>query len=172
MQSATNPEDLATSLHSPVAAQIGAHLIARGERLAVCETTAGGLISAQLLAVPGASAWFDRGVVAYGGTSKQDTTGVSASDLRERGAVSVGAVELMASSLRTLAAVTWAVAESGIAGPQTSRRSVKPAGTVCIAVAGPSGVVSGEYFVAGDRAEVMVGIAAKCLELVLAALEG
>ena len=82
MEVAHNSEDLARTLHNPAAERIAVLLRARNERLAVCETTAGGLISAQLLAVPGASVWFDRGVVAYGGTSKQDTTDVTVDELK------------------------------------------------------------------------------------------
>ena len=170
MEVAYNSEDLARTLHNPVAERIGALLRARNERLAVCETTAAGLISAQLLAVPGASVWFDRGVVAYGGTSKQDTTDVTVDELKEHGAVSVIAVERMAVGLQRLAAVQWAVAESGIAGPQTSRRSTKPAGSVSIAIAGPDGVIGAEHLLLGNRREVMAAIAQRCLELLEARL--
>lgn len=170
MEVAHNPEDLARILQNPAAERIGKLLLSRGERLAVCETTAGGLISAQLLAVTGASGWFDRGVVAYGGTSKQDTTNVTVEELREYGAVSVTAVERMAVGLQRLAGVQWSVAESGIAGPQTSRRSTKPAGSVSIAIAGPDGVIGAEHLLPGDRREVMAGIALRCLELLEARL--
>ena len=138
----------------------------RGERVAVCETTAGGLISARLLSVAGASVWFDRGVVAYGGQSKQQLTGVDTEFMRTHGAVSVEVVLAMAQGLRSLSGAAWAVAESGIAGPQTSRRSAKPAGSVAIAVAGPGHESSADLLLPGDRVDVMGGIA----EAVLAKL--
>ena len=153
-----------------VARTIGELLIARGERVAVCETTAGGLISARLLSVPGASAWFDRGVVTYGGQSKQQLTGVDSDMLRTSGAVSVEAVQAMAEGLRALAGTAWAVAESGIAGPQTSRRSIKPAGSVAIAVVGPDHVSSADLVLPGDRVEVMGGIADAVLSMLEQAL--
>ena len=149
-------------------------LIAKGQRVAICESTAGGLISANLLAVPGASAWFDRGVVAYGGTSKQDSTGVTTETLRALGAVSVEGVEAMALGLQAFAKVDWTLAESGIAGPQTSRRTIKPAGTVCLAIAGPNGkIVLGEtLLLPGDRIQVMAGIVEAALARLRTALEG
>ena len=106
--------------------------------------------------------------MAYGGTSKQDYTGVSTEDLRAFGAVSTDAVAAMARGLQQLAGVAWAVAESGIAGPQTSRRSVKPVGTVCLAIVGPAGTEphTEEAHIDGDRAQVMVAVA----EVVLARL--
>src|SRR5690242_221858 len=121
--------------HDTLAHAAGEALAAVGARVAVAETTAGGLIAARLLSVPGASAWFDRGVVAYGGGSKQELTGVDPAILREFGAVSVEAVRAMAEGIRDQAGVQYGVAESGIAGPLGSRRSPKPVGSVVIAVA-------------------------------------
>ncbi len=152
------------------ASEIAEALLAREERLAVVETTAGGLLSARLLSVPGASSWFDRGVVAYGGDSKQRYTGVTTEVLRTHGAVSAHAVAEMAAGMRTAAGVAWAVAESGIAGPQGSRRSPKPAGHVAIAVAGPDGVRAAEHQFQGSRVEVMAQIAEQCLIELAAAL--
>jgi PncC family amidohydrolase len=149
---------------------VGEALLVRGERVAVVETTAGGLLSARLLSVPGASAWFDRGVVAYGGDSKQRFTSVDAELLRRHGAVSPEAVAAMAEGLRRESGVAWVVAESGIAGPQGSRRSSKPAGHCSIAVAGPGGVRSGEHHFAGSRTQVMAAIAQQCLRELAAAL--
>jgi nicotinamide mononucleotide (NMN) deamidase PncC len=59
----------------------------------------------------------------------------------------------------------WAVAESGIAGPQGSRRSPKPVGSVVIAVAGPDGTVTEEHVFPGTRTQVMVQISQRVLEL-------
>jgi PncC family amidohydrolase len=144
---------------------IGEALIARGARVAVAETTAGGLISARLLSVAGASAWFDRGVVCYGGRSKQETTGVDVELLHTHGAVSVEGVAAMAEGLRALAGVDYAIAESGIAGPLGSRRSPKPVGSVVIAVATADGTRTEEHVFPGTRVQVMEQIAARALEL-------
>jgi PncC family amidohydrolase len=155
-----------------LASAVGDALIARGERVAVAETTAGGLISARLLSVPGASAWFDRGVVCYGGRSKQELTGADGDLLRRAGSVSTDAVAAMAEGMRTVDGVAWAVAESGIAGPQGSRRSPKPAGSVTIAVAGPHDVLRVvEEVLPGSRVDVMRGIAQRALVLLLEELQ-
>jgi len=154
-----------------LAARVGALLSSRGARVAVMESTAGGLVSARILSVPGASAWFDRGAVAYGGRSKQDMTGVDVEVLRTFGAVSPEAVAAMAEGLRAVARVDYAVAESGIAGPLGSRRSPKPVGSVSIAVAGPGGTRAEERVFPGTRVEVMAQIAERCLEALVEAIE-
>jgi PncC family amidohydrolase len=148
-----------------LAERIGAALLAREARVSVVETTAGGLVSARLLSVAGASRWYDRGVVAYTGTSKQDLTGVSVELLREQGSVSPAAVEAMASGFLERSGAQYCVAESGMAGPQTGRRSAKPAGTSVIAVASRERVVSGEWLFEGTRVEVMRQIAQQALEM-------
>jgi nicotinamide-nucleotide amidase len=167
----TNPlPPAALSADDHLAASVGDELASRGEKVAVVESTAGGLVSARLLSVPGASLWFDRGVVAYGGNSKLLFTGVDSELLRSFGAVSPEAVTAMATGMRERAAVAWAVAESGIAGPQGSRRSPKPAGFVSIAVVGPDVVRATEHQFEGSRIEVMAQIAEQCLRMLLDAL--
>jgi PncC family amidohydrolase len=153
------------SENDELAQRIGEALLNRAARVSVVETTAGGLISARLLSVAGASRWYDRGVIAYTGTSKQDLSGVSVELLREQGSVSPAAVEAMASGFREKSGADYCVAESGMAGPQTGRRSAKPAGTSVIAVASPERVVSGEWLFEGSRVEVMRQIAQAALEM-------
>lgn len=153
-----------------LAAAVASALLARGERLAVVETTAGGLLSARLLARPGASVWFDRGVVAYSMAAKRDL-GTDMDVLRTHGAVSVEAVVAMANALREGSGAAWAVAESGIAGPVGSRRSPKPVGTVAIAVAGPDGTTATEVQLPGSRLEVMAAIAQRALQLLAVRLD-
>jgi nicotinamide-nucleotide amidase len=162
----------ALSADDRLAAAVGDALASRSEKVAVVESTAGGLVSARLLSVPGASLWFDRGVVAYGGNSKHLFTGVDRELLRTFGAVSPEAVTAMATGMRERAGVAWAVAESGIAGPQGSRRSPKPAGFVSIALVGPDVVQAAEYQFEGSRIEVMAQIAEQCLTMLLDALNG
>lgn len=146
-----------------LAAAVGQLLLEREARVATAETTAGGLISARILSVPGASRWFNRAVVAYTGTSKQESLGVDPAIISEHGSVSAVTVEAMATSLRELAGVEYCVAESGMAGPQTGRRSPKPVGSVVIAVAGPGGVISEEQLFEGGRVAIMEQIAERAL---------
>lgn len=153
-----------------LAARVGELLLARGARVAVAESTAGGLISARLVSVPGASKWFDRGIVAYAMASKQDALGVSIAFLREHGAVGERAVAAIAGALRERAGVDYALAESGMAGPVRGR-SPKPVGAVAIAIAGPDGVTGEETRLEGSRAAIMEGIAERALRMLADALE-
>ncbi len=149
----------------PLARAIAELLTARGQRLAVVETTAGGLISARLLAIPGASAFYERGIIAYSGRPKLEAVGVDRAVIETHGAVSREAVSAMAEAIRERARVEYAVAESGIAGPQASRRSPKPVGAVVLAVAGPANTTSEDHTFPGSRVEVMGHIAQRALEL-------
>lgn len=146
-------------------AGIGELLVARGEKVAVSETTAGGLISARMLSVPGASRWYDGGIVPYAGAHRWEQLGLDREIAREYGAVSPQWVAATAEGLKRALGPAWAVAESGIAGPQGSRRSPKPVGSVVIAVSGPGGTRVEEHVFPGSRAEVMVQIAQRALEL-------
>ena len=152
-----------------LAGVIGELLVAREARVAVVETTAGGLIAARMLSVPGASRWFDRGVVAYSAAAKR-SLGVDVEVLREHGAVSVEVVEEMARALRELAGVAYSVAESGLSGP-IQGRSPKPIGTVAIAVAGPGGPVSEETRFDGSRVTIMEQIAERALVMLRGVIE-
>lgn len=153
-----------------LAARAGELLLARGARVAVAESTAGGLISARLISVPGASKWFDRGLVAYALASKPDALGVSIEFLREHGAVGERAVAAIAESVRERAGVEYALAESGMAGPVRGR-SPKPIGAVALALAGPDGVTTEEARFEGTRVAIMERIAERALEMLVAALE-
>ncbi len=152
-------------------AAIGEALVARGEKVAVSETTAGGLISARMLSVPGASRWFDGGVVPYSGAHRWEQLGVDREIAREHGAVSEPWVRATAEGLARAMGTAWAVAESGIAGPQGSRRSPKPVGSVVIAVVGPNGTVSEEVVLPGTRVQVMEAITNRCLRLLFERIE-
>lgn len=165
------PADVSLAEADALATAIGRALLERDARVAVVETTAGGLIAARLLSVPGASAWFDRGLVAYSRAAKEQA-GADMAVLAEHGAVSSPAVTSMADGLRTLAQVDYAIAESGIAGPQGSRRSPKPVGAVSIAVATPFSTISRDLELPGTRVQVMARIAQAALELLLEQIEG
>lgn len=120
-----------------VAERIAQALTERGETLAVAETAAGGSISAALLAVPGASAWFLGSAVAYSAGAKLAWLDLAPEAFGPASVVSAEGALLMARAAQTRLGATWGLAEAGIAGPQTGRRSRKPAGLVYVAVAGP-----------------------------------
>jgi len=153
--------------HDELAFELGELLVARGEKVGVSETTAGGLISTRMLSVPGASRWFDGGVVPYAGAHRWEQLGLDREIAREHGAVSPQWVAATAEALKRAMGPAWTVAESGIAGPQGSRRSPKPVGSVAIACSGPAGTVTEEHVFPGTRAEVMVHISDRVLTLLM-----
>ena len=117
-----------------LAERLGTALEAAGLRLVTAESCTGGRIAAAVTAVPGSSAWFDRGVVAYSNEAKQEMLGVAASLVETHGAVSEEVVAAMAQGARGRCAGRAAVAVSGIAGPGGGS-AAKPVGTVCLALA-------------------------------------
>lgn len=148
------------------AERVGELLVARGWRIAVAESTAGGLISAALLMVPGATRYFERGIVAYTKAAKLETLGMPPELYTERGSTHPAAVRAMAEGARRISGAQVGVAESGVAGPGAGRSGL-PVGTVWAAVVTPERGVERELHLAGDRAQVMAGI----VEAVLALLE-
>ena len=124
-----------------LASVVLAALQARGETLAVAESCTGGGLGAALVAVPGASAVFLGGVIAYANAVKQAQLGVPAALLESHGAVSDPVAQAMAEGARRATGATWAIAVSGIAGPGGGSAD-KPVGLVHIAIAGPDGCSS------------------------------
>ena len=119
-----------------LAREIAALLIARNETVAVAEGAAGGLISAALLSVPGASRYYAGGVVAYTLNSRIVLSGVPAEEYTDYRSTTLEMVASLAEHTRQRLGATWAIAESGIAGP-TGGRAGAPPGRVTIGIAGP-----------------------------------
>ena len=119
-----------------LAHEIAALLTARDETVAVAEGAAGGLISAVLLSVPGASRYYAGGVVAYTLNSRIVLSGVPAEEYTDYQGTTQEMVASLAEHTRQRLGATWAIAESGIAGP-TGGRGGAPPGRVTVAVAGP-----------------------------------
>lgn len=113
-------------------------LKARGETLAVAESCTGGLLAAAVTDVPGSSAAFVGGVVAYANDAKRALLDVDAALLDAHGAVSEEVALAMAIGARARFQSTWALSITGIAGP-TGGTEEKPVGTVCFGLAGPAG---------------------------------
>lgn len=104
--------------------------------VATAESCTGGLIAKMLTDVPGSSACFHAGLVVYSNRAKYERLGVNREMLGTFGAVSEPVVESMARNARRLAHATYAIAVSGIAGPDGGTPT-KPVGTVCLALAFP-----------------------------------
>lgn len=121
---------------SAFAAAVGALLKERGATVAVAESSTGGLISAALLAQPGASAYFRGGAVVYTREAKQRLAGVSDADMaKERAATETHAL-VLARSIRERMGSDWGIGETGATGPTGNRYGDAP-GHTCIAVVGP-----------------------------------
>jgi PncC family amidohydrolase len=120
-----------------LAIEVGALLKEKGQTVAVAESSAGGLISAALLAVQGASAYFKGGGACYTGDSKQTLMGISDEDMaKERASTETHAL-ILARSARERLGTDWGIGETGAAGPTGNRYGDKP-GHCCIGVSGPS----------------------------------
>lgn len=117
-------------------AAIGNKLKAEGSFLATAESCTGGTISALITSIPGASKYFEGGVISYTNALKIDLLGVQPATLAQYGAVSEAVVEEMALGVKKRLNSTYSIAVSGIAGPDGGTAD-KPVGTVCIAVSGP-----------------------------------
>src|ERR1700748_1971043 len=118
-----------------VAEQIAAKLIARGETIAVAESSTGGLISAALLGVGGASAYFVGGAVVYTQTARRALLDIQDGAMAGMRPSTEPYALLLARTARARHATSWALAETGATGP-TGNRYGDAAGHSCIAVAG------------------------------------
>lgn len=115
--------------------RVGSALRERGETVAVAESSAGGLISAALLAVPGASAFFLGGAVVYTRAARKALLGMSDADASGMRAETEPYASFIGSRIRGLHGATWGLGESGAAGPTGSRYGDAP-GHVAMAVVG------------------------------------
>lgn len=116
----------------------------------VAESCTGGWLAKMLTDVPGSSRYFSFGWVTYGNDAKQSLLGVSPALLNQHGAVSEPVVTDMARSALRHAAADYALAISGIAGPDGGSPD-KPVGTVCIALARDEGTIARTFVFPGDR---------------------
>jgi nicotinamide-nucleotide amidase len=146
----------------------------RQQTLAVAESCTGGLLSAHLTDVPGASEVFLGGVVSYSNEAKEQLVDVPHELLVEHGAVSEEVARAMAEGVRARFGSDWGAGITGIAGP-TGGSDEKPIGLVHWAVAGPDGVSAKHHVFLGDRSIVRVWSLNATLDLLrrrVLALEG
>jgi nicotinamide-nucleotide amidase len=122
---------------TPLASTLAAVLKERGETLAVAESSAGGLISAALLAVPGASAYFLGGAVVYTQAARRALQRVPDDSLAGVRSSTEAYAAIKARTIRELLGATWGLAETGASGPTGNRYGDAP-GHACLAVAGPA----------------------------------
>lgn len=120
--------------------------------VATAESLTGGLLSALLTSVPGASAVVRGGVVAYSTDLKHELLGVDLDLLDERGAVDAEVAKAMAAGVRERLGAAVGVATTGVAGPE--EQDGKPVGTVFVAVATEHSVLVRELNLEGDREHI------------------
>ncbi len=146
-------------------------LTERKQTLATAESCTGGSIAVRFTALPGASAYFRCGVVAYSNEAKADILGVRADDIARYGAVSEQVARQMAEGARRVAGADYAIATTGIAGP-TGGSEEKPVGTVWIAVATPERTVAQLRQCGSDRGQIIDRASAFAIGLLRDCLNG
>ena len=151
------------------AERIGALLKERRETIAVAESSTGGLISAALLGVAGASSYFLGGAVVYTQTARRALLDIPDSAMAGIRASTEAYALLLARTARTRFAASWAVAETGATGP-TGNRYGDAAGHSCLAVVGPSERALTLETGSSDRLANMRAFSAAALDLLEAAL--
>ncbi len=125
----------------------------RSASLATAESLTGGRLAASLTSVPGASAVFVGGVVAYASEVKVAVLGVPEEVVSTVGVVSAECAAAMARGVRALTGATYALATTGVAGP--GEQEGKPVGTVFVAVAGPDGGPTLALELSGTREQIV-----------------
>ena len=153
------------------AERIAVLLKQRRETVAVAESSTGGLISAALLGVAGASSYFVGGAVIYTRTARRALLDIPDAAMTGMRASTEAYALLLARTMRERHATSWALAETGATGP-TGNRYGDAAGHSCIAVAGASERAITLETGSGDRRANMLAFAAAALDLLEAALRG
>lgn len=149
----------------PIESAIAAALIERQWRLALAETTTGGLVSVRFVRLPGSSAYFDRGVVAYSQAAKVQALDLDPQVTTTHGVVSGESARAMAQGLQRLSQAEVVLAETGIAGPIRGR-SPKPLGMTYFALHTPTGLLDDERQFDGDRHAIQEQIAEHALDMI------
>lgn len=148
----------------PLADKIAALLIARKETIAVAESSTGGLISAALLSVPGASAYYRGGGVIYTPRARAALVNITKEEMEGMRGATEPYATLLANRARELLNTTWGLSETGATGPSGNRYG-DAAGHSCMAVAGPRAVTITLETGSGDRRANMRAFAKRALEL-------
>lgn len=154
----------------PLAERVGHALKARGETVAVGESSAAGLISAALLAVPGASGWYLGGAVVYTRRARRGLVDIPDEAMTGMRSSSEPYAMLLAGQVRTRLRASWGLAETGASGP-TGNSYGDAAGHSCLAVSGPVSRVITIETGSADRLANMVVFAQRALLLMDEALQ-
>jgi nicotinamide-nucleotide amidase len=153
-----------------LAAELGERLKARGETVAVAESSSGGLISAALLSVPGASKYYLGGAVVYTGKARMVLMDLPREAVAGMRSASEPYAMLLARTARERFGAVWGLSETGAAGPTGNGYGDAP-GHTCIAIAGPIEAALTVETGEADRAGNMFAFAAAALEMLKRATE-
>jgi nicotinamide-nucleotide amidase len=152
------------------AERAAAILKARRATVVVAESSTGGLISAALLAVPGASSYFLGGAVVYTQLARASLLDIPDTAIAGMRAATQAYALFLARSARQRFSATWALAESGATGP-TGNRYGDPPGHTCVAVVGASERAVTLETGSADRLSNMYAFSAAALDLLATAVE-
>lgn len=150
---------------------VAAILKSRRQTLAVAESSSGGLISAALLAVPGASAYFLGGAVVYTGKARMSLLGLPREAVTGMRSASEPYALLLARTARENFGATWGLSETGASGP-TGNPYGDAAGHTCLAVSGPVEMAFTLETGESDRGANMEAFTVAALKLLASALDG
>ncbi|MDD5452728.1 MAG: CinA family protein [Candidatus Bipolaricaulis sp.] len=151
--------------------EVGRVLREQGRTLAVAESCTGGLLGQRITAVPGASAYFLGGIIAYHNEAKMRLLGVPREIIAGHGGVSAECTRAMAYGARERLSADYALAISGIAGPGGGTPD-KPVGLVYVALAAPTGIWVEEHRFQGSRDGNRWSACEAALELLLRQARG
>ena len=143
---------------------VGTLLKERKQTLGVAESSAGGLINAAFVAVPGASAYYLGGAIVYTLAGRSALLGLTAQEMTGIRSASEPFAKLLARRVRDNLGATWGLSETGASGPAGNRYGDAP-GHACIAVAGPVEAVITVETGSADREANMWAFARKAVEL-------
>jgi PncC family amidohydrolase len=153
-----------------LAEEIGGRLKDRGEKVAVAESSSGGLISAALLSVPGASAYYLGGAVVYTPKARVMLMEIPREALEGMRSASEPYALLLARTARERFGATWGLSETGAAGP-TGNGYGDAAGHTCVAISGPVEMALTIETGVSDRSANMRAFAAAALDLLKRAID-
>ena len=151
--------------------RVASRLVARKQTIAVSESSTGGLISAALLSVPGASAFFLGGGVIYTRTAMRALLELGPAELQGLRSATEPMARLLADTVRTRLGADWGLAETGATGP-TGNRYGDAAGHVCLAISGPRKASRVLETGSSDRMANMAAFTNAALELLEETLSG
>lgn len=156
---------------SQLAQEIAKILMQRKETVSVAESTTGGLISAALLEVPGASAYYTGGSVVYTMASRKAFLDIDKGKVAGLKPLTTEMVGVFADAARAKLSATWGIAELGASGPSDSPYG-HPAGSSVIGISGPVSAAIDIRTGSADRADNMAQFTLQGLQLFLETLRG